>query len=61
VILRAVVLVGAVAMAIAPPRLVVARSGQAPLRVALAKQPLSPNGPSRGPTTMAEGGIQRSK
>ena len=28
------------------------------LRVALAKQPLSPNGPSRGPTTMADGGIQ---
>ena len=30
------------------------------LRVALTKQPLSPNGPSRGPTTMAEGGIQSS-
>jgi arginase len=29
------------------------------LRVALAKQPLSPNGPSKGPTTMADGGIQR--
>jgi arginase family enzyme len=29
------------------------------LRVALAKQPLSPNGPSKGPSTMAEGGIQR--
>ncbi len=29
------------------------------LRVALSKQPLSPNGPSKGPTTMAEGGIQR--
>ena len=29
------------------------------VRVALAKQPLSPNGPSKGPTTMAEGGIQR--
>jgi arginase len=29
------------------------------IRVALAKQPLSPNGPSKGPTTMAEGGIQR--
>jgi arginase len=29
------------------------------LRVALAKQPLSPNGPSKGPTTMAEGGIQQ--
>jgi arginase family enzyme len=28
------------------------------LRVALAKQPLSPTGPSKGPTTMAEGGIQ---
>ena len=28
------------------------------VRVALAKQPLSPNGPSKGPTTMAEGGIQ---
>jgi arginase len=29
------------------------------LRVALSKQPLSPNGPSKGPATMAEGGIQR--
>jgi arginase len=29
------------------------------LRVALTKQPLSPNGPSKGPTTMAEGGIQK--
>ena len=29
------------------------------LRVALAKQPLSPTGPSKGPTTMAEGGIQK--
>jgi arginase len=28
------------------------------VRVALAKQPLSPNGPSKGPSTMAEGGIQ---
>jgi arginase len=29
------------------------------VRVALVKQPLLPNGPSKGPTTMAEGGIQR--
>lgn len=29
------------------------------LRVALAKQPLSPTGPSVGPTTMANGGIQQ--
>jgi arginase len=29
------------------------------LRVALAQQPFSPTGPSRGPTTMAEGGIQK--
>jgi hypothetical protein len=28
------------------------------LRIALAKQPLSPNGPSKGPATMADGGIQ---
>ena len=28
------------------------------LRVALSKQPFSPNGTSRGPTTMADGGIQ---
>jgi arginase len=28
------------------------------VRVALVKQPLSPNGPSKGPATMAEGGIQ---
>ena len=42
-------------------------SGQAPrytdaggrLRVSLAQQPLAPNGPSRGPRTMAEGGIQQ--
>ena len=33
--------------------------GQSKVRVALAKQPLSPNGPSKGPTTMAEGGIQK--
>lgn len=29
------------------------------IRVALAKQPFSPNGQSRGPATMAEGGIQK--
>jgi arginase len=29
------------------------------VRVALSKQPLSPNGPSKGPSTMAEGGIQK--
>jgi arginase len=29
------------------------------IRVALSKQPLSPNGPSKGPTTMADGGIQK--
>jgi arginase len=29
------------------------------VRVALSKQPLGPNGPSKGPTTMAEGGIQK--
>jgi arginase len=29
------------------------------IRVALTKQPLSPNGPSKGPTMMAEGGIQK--
>ena len=29
------------------------------LRVALAKQPLSPTGPSKGPDTMANGGIQK--
>jgi arginase len=33
--------------------------GAGKLRVALTKQPLSPNGPSKGPTTMAEGGIQK--
>ena len=35
------------------------RNPEGKIRVALAKQPLSPNGPSRGPTTMAEGGIQK--
>lgn len=34
------------------------RDGAGTVRVALAKQPLSPNGPSKGPTTMAEGGIR---
>ena len=29
------------------------------VRVALSKQPLSPNGASKGPTTMADGGIQK--
>ena len=29
------------------------------IRVALSKQPLSPNGPSKGPATMADGGIQK--
>jgi arginase len=29
------------------------------IRVALSKQPLSPNGPSKGPSTMADGGIQQ--
>ena len=29
------------------------------IRVALGKQPFSPNGPSKGPTTMADGGIQK--
>ncbi len=29
------------------------------LRVALTKQPLGPNGPSKGPATMADGGIQK--
>jgi arginase len=33
--------------------------GSGKVRVALSKQPLSPNGPSKGPTTMAEGGIQK--
>lgn len=35
------------------------RSATGALQVALSKQPLSPNGPSKGPTTMAEGGIQK--
>ena len=29
------------------------------LRVALVQQPLGPNGPSKGPDTMAAGGIQK--
>jgi len=29
------------------------------LRIALAKQPFSPNGTSQGPTTMAQGGVQQ--
>ena len=33
--------------------------GDGRLRVALTKQPLSPTGPSKGPDTMANGGIQK--
>jgi arginase family enzyme len=33
--------------------------GDGKLRVALTKQPLSPTGPSKGPDTMASGGIQK--
>ena len=54
------VLAAAVAAAAAQPtaqRTYLDQSGK--IRVALAKQPLSPNGPSKGPTTMAEGGIQK--
>ena len=47
----ALVLVGALAAA--------PLAAQQPLRVALARQPFSPNGTSRGPATMADGGIQR--
>ena len=46
-------LVLVVALAAAP------LAAQQPLRVALARQPFSPNGTSRGPATMADGGIQR--
>jgi arginase family enzyme len=35
------------------------KDGAGKLRIALSKQPLSPNGPSKGPTTMAEGGIRQ--
>jgi arginase family enzyme len=49
----------AVALAIAPVEAQKYVGADGKLRVALAKQPLSPNGPSKGPTTMAEGGIQR--
>jgi arginase family enzyme len=57
----------AVAMAIAAPRTAPSAAQESrhkytdaagKLRVALARQPLSPTGPSKGPTTMAEGGIR---
>lgn len=35
------------------------KAGDGKLRVALAQQPLGPNGPSKGPDTMANGGIQK--
>jgi arginase len=35
------------------------RGSSGALQVALSKQPLSPNGPSKGPATMAEGGIKQ--
>src|SRR6187551_451396 len=46
-----------VATAAAPQQQYVDSGGK--LRVALAKQPLSPTGRSTGPNTMAEGGIQK--
>ena len=56
------VILSALAMSVCAPSLAVAQrysdaSGR--LRVALAKQPLSPTGSSAGPTTMATGGIQQ--
>ena len=57
---RLLAFAGALAIAIAPVSIqqkYADTSGK--VRVALAKQPLSPNGPSKGPTTMAEGGIQK--
>ncbi len=35
------------------------KAGDGRLRIALAQQPLGPNGPSKGPDTMADGGIQK--
>jgi arginase len=35
------------------------KAGDGKLRIALAQQPLGPNGPSKGPDTMASGGIQK--
>jgi arginase len=52
-----VALAVAVGAAQAPPKRYVGSDGA--VRVALAKQPLSPNGPSKGPATMADGGIQK--
>jgi arginase len=52
----------AVAIALAVVPLAAQKKYQAAdgkLRVALSKQPFSPNGLSKGPTTMAEGGIQK--
>jgi arginase len=50
----------ALALALAAPSAQTKYTGaDGKLRVALAKQPLSPTGPSKGPTTMAEGGIQK--
>src|SRR5262245_6656061 len=50
----------ALALAVLAPRAAAQRYTDASgkLRVALAKQPLSPTGPSVGPDTMAKGGIQ---
>ena len=49
-------LAGALLLAAAP---LVAQQPSRGLRVALARQPFSPNGVSRGPATMADGGIQQ--
>lgn len=50
----------AVAVVVAPPALAQQKyiDPAGSVRVALSRQPLSPNGPSKGPATMADGGIQ---
>jgi arginase len=55
-VVSALLLVLAIAPAAAQKKYV---GSDGKLRVALARQPLSPTGPSKGPTTMAEGGIQK--
>ena len=57
---RAAICIAFIALAMAAPH--AQKKYHAPdgtLRVALSKQPFSPNGISKGPTTMAEGGIQK--
>lgn len=58
-IVSAAALVAAISFAAIPSAQTRYAAADGKLRVALAQQPLGPNGPSKGPDTMADGGIQK--